>query len=66
MDHIQPRPDAPLVKPAQTARADHTLQQYRRALLAQGNSPKGILKVPHKDPARDRAMRAVFGPQPES
>ena len=37
----------------------------RRALLANHETPKGILAVPHKDPARDRALRAVFGPQPE-
>ncbi|WP_375688187.1 hypothetical protein [Pseudooceanicola sp. LIPI14-2-Ac024] len=53
-------------KPAEDARSDYMLARYRRALLSHGDSPKGVLKVSSKDPARDRAMRAVFGPQPES
>lgn len=52
-------------KPARDANSDYALRRYRRALLAHEDTPKGILTVPHRDPARDRAMRAVFGPQPE-
>lgn len=61
--------DTPLSRfttPARTARSDYKLARYRRALLSRGDSLKGILKVPHKDPARARAMRAIFGPQPET
>lgn len=54
-----------LLAPARNASRAYALQRYRRALLANQRSPKGILAVPHRDPARDRAMRLVFGPQPE-
>jgi acyl-CoA synthetase (NDP forming) len=60
--------DTPLnlfARPAEAARSDYALHRYRRALLANHETPKGILAVPRKDPARDRALRAVFGPQPE-
>jgi len=55
----------PFARPAEAARNAHALERYRRALLTTHETPKGILAVPHRDPARDRAMRAVFGPQPE-
>lgn len=54
-----------MLNPARNAARAYALQRYRRALLTNQDSPKGILAVATRNPARDRAMRAVFGPQPE-
>ncbi len=64
MEHIDSRTDAPLsrfLKPARAARHDFTVHRYRRALLGQ-RGPSGILAVPTRDPKRDRAFAALFGP----
>ncbi|MGR3323660.1 MAG: hypothetical protein ACU0DK_17215 [Pseudooceanicola sp.] len=64
MKQTDKRTDAPLsrfLKPARAARDGHFLHSYRRSLLARGGSPKGILAVPHHNPAKARAEAIVFG-----
>ncbi|EAQ03230.1 hypothetical protein OB2597_13838 [Pseudooceanicola batsensis HTCC2597] len=59
--HHTANPPKGLVRPALKARSAFSLQRYRRALLQRGPGFMGVLALPRRDPARDRAARIVFG-----